>query len=246
MYLSISMCMHEMKLCEVWRIWKHILCSSDNIAAELESCLGQLEEITGYLSIRRAYALVSLSFLRKLRVIRGETLENEYVSRRRTLALGLQLAYFLGFDLGRNFSFNAFDNQNLRQLWDWNKHNLTILHGRMYFGYNSKLCKSEILRMEEVTRTKDRKNDINIPAYADLAFCKTRRAFGFSAAWVLRQTRFDYQSSLPGENQILDFTLIRTLSDKILIKWQAFWPSDFRDLLGFMVFYKEAWVLWML
>uniref|UniRef100_A0A8C2CPV1 Tyrosine-protein kinase receptor n=1 Tax=Cyprinus carpio TaxID=7962 RepID=A0A8C2CPV1_CYPCA len=154
----------------------------NNIAAELESSLGQLEEITGYLSIRRAYALVSLSFLRKLRVIRGET----------------------------NFSFNAFDNQNLRQLWDWNKHSLTILNGRMYFGYNSKLCKSEILRMEEVTGTKNRKNDINIP------------------------------SSLSGENQVLNFTLIRTMSDKILIQWQAFWPSDFRDLLGFMVFYKEA------
>ncbi len=79
------------------RIWKHILCSSDNIAAELESSLGQLEEITGYLSIRRAYALVSLSFLRKLRVIRGETLENEYVSRSRALALSLQLAYFVVF-----------------------------------------------------------------------------------------------------------------------------------------------------
>uniref|UniRef100_A0A8C1T6C0 Tyrosine-protein kinase receptor n=1 Tax=Cyprinus carpio TaxID=7962 RepID=A0A8C1T6C0_CYPCA len=154
----------------------------NNIAAELESSLGQLEEITGYLSIRRAYALVSLSFLRKLRVIRGET----------------------------NFSFNAFDNQNLRQLWDWNKHSLSILNGRMYFGYNSKLCKSEILRMEEVTGTKNRKNDINIP------------------------------SSLSGENQVLNFTLIRTMSDKILIQWQAFWPSDFRDLLGFMVFYKEA------
>ncbi len=83
--------------------YENILCSSDNIAAELESCLGQLEEITGYLSIRRAYALVSLSFLRKLRVIRGETLENEYVSRRRALALGLQLAYFLVLILAGTF-----------------------------------------------------------------------------------------------------------------------------------------------
>ncbi len=50
---------------------------ADNIAAELEASLGQLEEITGYLTVRRAYALVSLSFLRKLRVIRGEHLEGE-------------------------------------------------------------------------------------------------------------------------------------------------------------------------
>uniref|UniRef100_A0A8C1MKR3 Tyrosine-protein kinase receptor n=1 Tax=Cyprinus carpio TaxID=7962 RepID=A0A8C1MKR3_CYPCA len=166
-----------------------IFCSSDNIAAELESSLGQLEEITGSLSIRRAHALVSLSFLRKLRVIRGETLEAE------------------------NYSFYALDNLNLRQLWDWNKHNLTILNGKMYFVQNSKLCKSEILRMEEVTGTKDRKNDISIPAYADQTYC---------------------------ENQVLKFTRIRTSHDKILIQWKAFWPSDFRDLLGFMVLYKEA------
>lgn len=52
-------------------------CPADNIAAELEASLGQIEEITGYLTVRRAYALVSLSFLRKLRIIRGEHLEGE-------------------------------------------------------------------------------------------------------------------------------------------------------------------------
>ncbi len=173
-----------MKLCEVWRIWKHILCSSDNIAAELESCLGQLEEITGYLSIRRAYALVSLSFLRKLRVIRGETLENEYVSRRRALALGLQLAYFLVFDLGRNFSFNAFDNQNLRQLWDWTNTTSPSSTAGCTSATTPNSVSLRSYRMEEVTRTKDRKNDINIPAYADLAFCKDPPCFWFQRAWV--------------------------------------------------------------
>ncbi|KAI7790771.1 insulin receptor b precursor [Triplophysa rosa] len=163
----------------------------NNIAAELESSLGQLEEIMGYLSVRRAYALVSLSFLRKLRVIRGEAQEHG------------------------NYSFYALDNPNLRQLWDWSKHNLKILQGRMYFFHNAKLCKSEILRMEEITGTKDRipKNEINIPTYGDQAFC---------------------------ENKVLNFTQIRTSHDKILIRWEAFWPPDFRDLLGFMVFYKEA------
>uniref|UniRef100_A0A3B5KXL2 Insulin receptor b n=1 Tax=Xiphophorus couchianus TaxID=32473 RepID=A0A3B5KXL2_9TELE len=48
-----------------------------NIAAELEASLGQIEVIKGYLSIRRAYALVSLSFLRKLHTIKGEQLEAE-------------------------------------------------------------------------------------------------------------------------------------------------------------------------
>lgn len=53
------------------RVWF----SLDNIAAELEASLGQLEEITGYLTVRRSYALVSLSFFRKLRLIRGEEQE---------------------------------------------------------------------------------------------------------------------------------------------------------------------------
>ncbi|XP_030628980.1 insulin receptor a isoform X1 [Chanos chanos] len=163
----------------------------NNIAAELEANLGQLEEITGYLSVRRSYALVSLSFLRKLRLIRGETQE-----------------------VG-NYSFYALDNQNLRQLWDWSKHNLTIVNGRMFFHYNSKLCMSEIRKMEEVTGTKNRqiKNDIASKTNGDQASC---------------------------ENRLLKFTQIRTSSDKIIIRWEPFWPPDFRDLLGFMVLYKEA------
>ncbi|XP_037538287.1 insulin receptor a [Nematolebias whitei] len=163
----------------------------NNIAAELEASLGQLEEITGYLTVRRSYALVSLSFFRKLRLIRGEEQE-----------------------IG-NYSFYALDNQNLRQLWDWSKHKLTILQGRIFFHYNSKLCMSEIHQMENVTGTKGRQSasDIAIKTNGDQASC---------------------------ENSQLKFTQIRTMSDKIMIKWEPFWPPDFRDLLGFMVLYKEA------
>lgn len=163
----------------------------NNIATELEASLGQLEEITGYLTVRRSYALVSLSFLRKLKVIRGEVQE-----------------------VG-NYSFYALDNQNLRLLWDWSKHNLSIVQGRMFLHHNSKLCMREIRRMEEITGTKSRQvdNDISIKNNGDQASC---------------------------ENQVLKFTTIRTHNDKILLKWEPFWPPDFRDLLGFMVLYKEA------
>ncbi|XP_051944822.1 insulin receptor a [Hippocampus zosterae] len=161
----------------------------NNIAAELEASLGQLEEISGYLTVRRSYALVSLSFFRKLRLIRGEETE-----------------------IG-NYSFYALDNQNLRQLWDWSKHKLSILQGRMFFHYNSKLCMSEIHKMEEVTGTRERSNDIASKTNGDQTSC---------------------------ENHVLKFTQIRTKSDKIMVKWEAFWPPDFRDLLGFMVLYKEA------
>uniref|UniRef100_A0A8C3B182 Tyrosine-protein kinase receptor n=1 Tax=Cyclopterus lumpus TaxID=8103 RepID=A0A8C3B182_CYCLU len=163
----------------------------NNIAAELEASLGQLEEITGFLTVRRAYALVSLSFLRKLRIIRGEHLEGDV------------------------FALYALDNQNLRELWDWSKHNLTIYRGRTFFHYNSKLCMSEIRKMEEVTGTKERnqKNDIAVRNNGEQASCETK---------------------------LLKFTVIKTLSNMIMLKWEPFWPLDFRDLLGFMVLYKEA------
>ncbi|KAM4575044.1 insulin receptor b [Fundulus diaphanus] len=162
-----------------------------NIAAELEASLGQIEVIKGYLSVRRAYALVSLSFLRKLRVIKGEQFEADY------------------------YAFYALDNQNLRQLWDWSKHNLTIERGRMFFHFNPKLCMSEIKKLEEVTGTKERnqKNDIAVRTNGDQASC---------------------------EMKVLNFTQIKVKSNMIILKWEAFWPSDYRDLLGFMVLYKEA------
>ncbi|KAL7855312.1 hypothetical protein SRHO_G00175020 [Serrasalmus rhombeus] len=85
----------------------------------------------------------------------------------------------------------------------------------MFFHYNAKLCLSEIRKMEEVTGTKDRhtKNDIAVRTNGDQASC---------------------------ENRLLKFTQIRTSSKKILVMWEPFWPPDFRDLLGFMVLYKEA------
>ncbi|XP_025066097.1 insulin receptor isoform X3 [Alligator sinensis] len=163
----------------------------NNIAAELEANLGLVEEISGYLKIRRSYALVSLSFFRKLHLIKGETLE------------------------AGNYSFYALDNQNLRQLWDWSKHNLTIARGKLFFHYNPKLCLSEIHKMEEISGTKGRqeRNDIALKTNGDQASC---------------------------ENELLKFSFIRTSHDKILLKWEPYWPPDFRDLLGFMLFYKEA------
>lgn len=162
-----------------------------NIAAELEANLGLIEEITGYLKIRRSFALVSLSFFRKLSLIRGSSLESG------------------------NYSFYALDNQNLRQLWDWTKHNLTIARGKLFFHYNPKLCLSEIHKMEEISGTRERqeKNDIAPKTNGDQASC---------------------------ENEKLKFSFIKTGHDKIVLKWEPFWPLDFRDLLGFMLFYKEA------
>ncbi|CAJ0967790.1 unnamed protein product [Ranitomeya imitator] len=43
-----------------------------------------------------------------------------------------------------------------------------------------------------------------------------------------------------GETDMLRFNFIKSSYDKVLIKWDPYWPPDFRDLLGFMFHYKEA------
>ncbi|XP_064422051.1 insulin-like growth factor 1a receptor [Latimeria chalumnae] len=163
----------------------------NNIASELEAFMGLIETVTGYVKIRHSHALVSLSFLKNLRYILGED------------------------QLEGNYSFYVLDNQNLKQLWDWNHHNLTIKSGKMYFAFNPKLCVSEIYRMEEVTGTKERqsKGDINPRNNGERASC---------------------------ESHILRFTSNNTMKNRIKLTWERYRPPDYRDLISFTVYYKEA------
>lgn len=50
----------------------------DNIASELESFMGLIETVTGYVKIRHSHALGSLSFLKSLRYINGKELIDKY------------------------------------------------------------------------------------------------------------------------------------------------------------------------
>ena len=52
-----------------------------NIGLELEQSLGDITEVTQYVKIVRSYALLSLHFLKSLKVIDGEGLDdrNKYV-----------------------------------------------------------------------------------------------------------------------------------------------------------------------
>lgn len=49
------------------------------------------------------------------------------------------------------YSFSAINNQNLKYLWNWTEHNLTISNGRLFFRQNPKLCMSEIYKMWDKT-----------------------------------------------------------------------------------------------
>uniref|UniRef100_UPI0037E90E0C insulin-like growth factor 1a receptor n=1 Tax=Semicossyphus pulcher TaxID=241346 RepID=UPI0037E90E0C len=99
----------------------------NNIASELESFMGLIQTVTGYVKIRHSHALGSLSFLKSLRNINGQEL------------------------IDNMYAFSAIDNQHLQYLWDWNQHNLTILNGRLFFRLNPKLCMSEIHTMWDKT-----------------------------------------------------------------------------------------------
>jgi insulin receptor len=54
----------------------HEICIAENVVKELDENLSMVEEIEGYLKIVRSFPLISLNFLRKLRVIHGKTLDS--------------------------------------------------------------------------------------------------------------------------------------------------------------------------
>ncbi|NXL40098.1 INSRR protein, partial [Glaucidium brasilianum] len=185
-----------------------------NLASELQSSLGLIETITGFLKIKHSFALVSLSFFKNLKLIRGDSM------------------------VDGNYTLYVLDNQNLQQLWDWSHHVLSIPVGKMYFAFNPKLCLAEIYRMEEVTGTKGRQNkaEINPRTNGDRASCEYRDG----------DTR-QHRDPLPepslrsaGKTQTLRFISNVTESDRIFLKWERYRPPEYRDLLSFIVYYKES------
>jgi insulin receptor len=66
--MVLSLCNVVDKYCKIY--------IAENIVKELEENLSMLEEIEGYLKIVRSFPLVSLNFLRRLRVIHGKKLDS--------------------------------------------------------------------------------------------------------------------------------------------------------------------------
>jgi hypothetical protein len=99
-----------------------------NIVNELEENLGMIEEIDGYLKVVRSFPLVSLNFLKNLKVIHGKQLESQ------------------------KYVFVVLDNQNLQELWNWSTNKtLKIDTGRLFFHFNPKLCIQEIEMLQNIT-----------------------------------------------------------------------------------------------
>ncbi|TKS69749.1 Insulin-like growth factor 1 receptor [Collichthys lucidus] len=111
------------------------------------------------------------------------------------------------------YAFSAFDNQQLQYLWDWKQHNLTIKTGKLFFRANPKLCMSEIRKMWDETGIQGRFDESDFRNNGDRASC---------------------------ESTILKFKSNSTSSNRIKLTWQRYRPPDYRDLISFIVYYKEA------
>ncbi|XP_037306483.1 insulin-like growth factor 1a receptor [Pungitius pungitius] len=161
----------------------------NNIASELETFMGLIQTVTGYVKIRHSHALSSLSFLKSLRNINGhELIDNMY-------------------------SFSAIDNQHLQYLWDWSQHNLTIGNGRLFFRLNPKLCMFEIHKMWEETGIAGKPEDGDFRNNGERASC---------------------------ESHTLKFKSNITTSHTMRLTWERYRPPDYRDLISFIVYYKES------
>ncbi|XP_024864474.1 insulin-like growth factor 1b receptor [Kryptolebias marmoratus] len=111
------------------------------------------------------------------------------------------------------YSFSANNNQELQYLWDWNQHNLTIKTGKLFFKGNPKLCMSEIRKMWHKTGVQGRFDETDFHKNGYRASC---------------------------ESTILQFTSNNTSSTRIKLTWERYRPPDYRDLISFVVYYKEA------
>ncbi|XP_066540377.1 insulin-like growth factor 1a receptor [Hoplias malabaricus] len=161
----------------------------NNIASELETFMGLIQTVTGYVRIKHSHTLGSLSFLKSLRYINGEEL------------------------LDQAYAFSALDNQHLQYLWDWSQHNLTIRTGKLFFRSNPKLCLSEIRKMWEKTAVSQKMEEDDVRNNGERASC---------------------------ESHILKFKYNLTQSHRIKLTWERYRPPDYRDLISFIVYYKEA------
>ncbi|XP_046662039.1 insulin-like peptide receptor isoform X2 [Homalodisca vitripennis] len=104
-----------------------------NVVKELEENLNKIEEISGYLKIVRSFPIMSLNFLKKLRIIHGNDLESG------------------------KYSLVVLDNQNLVELWDWENKgkDFQIKRGRLFFHFNPKLCIDKITELKELAHLPD-------------------------------------------------------------------------------------------
>ncbi|XP_049900346.1 insulin-like growth factor 1 receptor isoform X1 [Epinephelus moara] len=168
-----------------------------------------------HINIRRGHNIVAEleSFTGLIQRVTG----NVWIRHSHTLsslAFLRSLRYIDGEELLDDmYAFLAVDNQQLQYLWDWKQHNLTIKAGKLFFRANPKLCMSEIRKMWEKTGIQGHFDESDFRNNGDRASC---------------------------ESTVLKFKSNSTSSTRIKLTWQRYRPPDYRDLISFIVYYKEA------
>lgn len=123
---------------------------------ELEENLKNLKEITEYLKIVRSLPIRSLSFLKNLETIRGESLVRQ------------------------DYSLLIIDNGNLKDLWTFEnntingKKRISLLNGRVSVHMNPNLCYAKIVKMKEYMDIKNLSHfdeDVSKTSNGDKADC---------------------------------------------------------------------------
>ncbi|XP_013775128.2 insulin receptor-like [Limulus polyphemus] len=107
--------------------------SGANIIEELEENLKYIKEITGFLKVFRSYSLVSLNFLKNLKIIHGQQRDKQ------------------------SYSLLVYNNQNLEDLWNWKILNYTLQfgQGKIFFHFNPKLCVDKIKELRNYSNVRD-------------------------------------------------------------------------------------------
>ncbi|KAJ8926176.1 hypothetical protein NQ314_021476 [Rhamnusium bicolor] len=103
--------------------------TENTIVEDFDEYLGSVKYIRDTLIVARTNSIKSLSFLKNLRLIKGENLENQ------------------------KYAIFFFENQNLQKLWDFEDKNFTlkIERGDIAFHNNPQLCTSEIIKLANLT-----------------------------------------------------------------------------------------------
>lgn len=109
-------------MAEVRKLRKHFFFIPANIVRELEMFLSDIEVIEGQLSVVRSFPLLSFSFFKSLRIIRGDPSGKD------------------------KYGLRVIENQNLQALFT---QNVTVEHGRIFFHFNPKLCMNIIEQFKD-------------------------------------------------------------------------------------------------
>ncbi|KAJ4434420.1 hypothetical protein ANN_22982 [Periplaneta americana] len=215
----------------------------------------ELEHVRGDRGLpedRAFLPLISLNFLRKLRVIHGKTLDSgkSGLSANDDSGYNCSANDDSGYNCSANdrYAFVLLDNQNLQELWDWDtrKEDLRILNGRLFFHFNPKLCLYKIEKLKQVAQLPNF-TDLEVAANSNgdkvafvVPFSSTESKFHCHKAQLVLRLFYIIMKYVAGNVTELHARVTKFDDHAVIIEWDQFEHYDPRTLLGYVVYYIEA------